>query len=70
VSVEDGEIVTGQNIVIPNQCPVDSDGNPIPFTNMIIVEADDDPATSFGTLKVAVTRADGVIEERFISFLH
>lgn len=69
VSVEDGEIVTGNTIVIPNQC-VDGSGVPIPFISTIQVKPDEDTATTFGTLKVLVTRADGVVESYTVNLRH
>lgn len=70
VSVEDGEITAGSAIVVPNQCLVDGAGNPIPFTSTVVVEADDEPSTTSGLLKITVNRSDGVVEEHFVIFNH
>lgn len=62
-SVEDGEILGGGQIAVPNECDYG-------FTHRIVVGADDDAATASGELKVNVTQVDLLTKTYTFTLLH
>jgi len=69
VAVEDGSLVSGGTIVVPNAC-ADGNGDPLVFSADVTVEPDEDDDTTSGTLKVTVTEVDGDVVEYSLTFAH
>jgi hypothetical protein len=69
VDVEDGSLVSRGAIVVPNAC-ADANGNPLVLFADVTVEADEDPSTPSGVIKVTVTEVDGDVIEYSVIFAH
>jgi hypothetical protein len=69
VAVEDGSLVSRGTIVVPNAC-ADANGNPLVLFADVTVEADENPSTPSGIIKVTVTEVDGDVIEYSVIFAH
>lgn len=70
VSLDEGELVQGETIVVPNECNVDVAGNPVPFESVIRVRRDESSNESSGELKITVNKADGTVSEHIIDVVY